>query len=172
MYAALLFPIEQTFQKTPPFIFTPQSQGGSRLLWGGNKLHSLVVPNGEVLSEGKKIIFHLDEEPRLERNDLFEAFIFCDLSSETEILIQGKTGTVFYFGEVVQIKTPLLEIEAVFTLLEGEGDFCGQISKANRPSQIACQRELLHEVFDWQIGLRTLRRSKFCKIQLTLSLVS
>lgn len=165
MYAALLFPIENHFEDLSPLIFLPQLQGSS-LLWGGSKLHSLSIPSGRV--SGQTIFFDLDHEASIERDDLFEALVFCDLSSETDIFVDGKQGTVFHLGQTIRIQTPKLQIELIFRLVEGAGDFCGQISRANRPSQRANQKALLYEVFDWQIGLRTLRRSFPCKIALEL----
>lgn len=164
MHAALAFPIDQELQELPSFLLTPQIGGGMTLLWGGSKLHSLVIPTGKVVDN--TIFFELDQEALIERDDLFEALVFCDLSSETDIFIDGKQGTVFHPGQTVRIETPKLYIELIFRLIEGTGDFCGQISRANRPSQTACQKALLYEVFDWQIGLRTLRRSFPCKIEL------
>ena len=171
IYASLLFPFSVTEQEESSFVFTPQPSG-LRLLWGGSKLHSFTIPFGQVMARseaGARILFDFEQMPEFGRGDLFEVLAFCDLSPEVRISIEGKKGTVFSLGDKVWIHTPSLQIEATFTLLEGVGDFCGQISRANRPSQTACQKALLYEVFDWQIGLRTWRRSTPCRIQLELT---
>lgn len=170
MYASLLFPFVIKHQEESSLAFMPQTTGLG-LLWGGAKLHSFTTPSGKVIERGEwgaRIEFNLEQMPEIGREDLFEVLAFSDLSSEVQISIAGKKGTVFSLGDKVWIQTPLLQIEAAFTLIEGVGDFCGQISRANRPSQTACQKALLYEVFDWQIGLRTLRRSTSCRIQLEL----
>ena len=99
-----------------------------------------------------------------EKGDLVEVACFCDLSSETEITIDGKQGTLFWLGQVVSIRTPTMNISLRFDLAEGDGDFCGSISRSNRPSQTACKGASLHEAFDWKIALRTLRRNSDCQI--------
>jgi hypothetical protein len=77
---------------------------------------------------------------------------------------------VFYLGDTVAIRTPTLQIDLCFELSDGKGDFCGQILRGNRPSQIAAKGALLYEAFDWQIALRTLRRSSDCRVRLSVQL--
>lgn len=171
IYAALLFPLASEKTEDPSTVLAELKNGGMRILWGGSSLHSLVIPSGKIVHKEEKeaiLDFDLDQTPEWGREDLFEILAFCDLSSETNILIEGQRGTVFSLGQKILIHTPFLQIELLFTLIEGTADFCGQISRANRPNQIACQKNLLYEVFDWQIGLRTLRRSASCKVRLKL----
>ena len=52
-----------------------------------------------------------------------------------------------------------------FSLVEGEGDFCGHIYRSNRPNQRLTAN---HESFDWKIGLRTLRRSEKCILSIEI----
>lgn len=168
LQTSLLFPIDTI--RMPPSSSYSWIPGEARLLWGGTKLHSLSCPNGEFLEPGK-IRYELTSAAEDEKGNQFEAVCFCDLSSETQLLINGRKGTVFYLGDCIQIQTPALCIELCFELAQGEGDFCGQISRANRPSQIACKGPLLYEVFDWQIGMRTLRRSPHALIDLSVKIL-
>lgn len=138
IHAALLFPVKwkesSKVQK-------------ERFLWGGSKIHSLFFPNGTS--------FELLQE------DL-EMSLYCDLSPETTVLINGKKGTVFHLGDEVSIVTPTAQIAFKFQLLEGKGDFVGHLSRANRPGQL-CKEE----VYDWKIELRTLRREGRCLLKLS-----
>ena len=162
LQSAILFPIDVELNVFPssPYFLIPE---GSRLLWKGGKLHSFSAPDGKMKESGK-IFYDLSEPALEEKRDLIEAAVFCDLSSETVVTIGGKRGTVFRLGDSIEIRTPELTIELRFDLVEGEGDFCGQISRANRPAQTACKGALLYEAFDWRIAVRTLRRSPRCQI--------
>lgn len=111
--------------------------------------------------------FHCIPKPIADPNRIFwqgatlhslvktEEAVFCDRSPETEIWVKGKKATTFQLGEIVTIETPQKTIEVRFTLAQGTGDFCGHIFFANRPSQVAKG----FEAYDWQIGVRTLRKS-------------
>ena len=83
-------------------------------------------------------------------------------------MIKGVKGTIFQFGDPVTIRTPTLTLRLQFDLIAGMGDFCGHIFRANRPTQVACKGALLYEAFDWQIGMRTLRRSGPCQIRVSI----
>ena len=147
LLAAPLFPID--------FIPTEHPELSFRLYWQGTTLHSLV---------GDGLIFDLGEK-EMGRNDLFEALLYCDRSSETVITVGGKRATTFHLGDKITIHTPEKTIELIFLLTAGEGDFCGHIFPANRPSQIAKG----YTAYDWQIGLRTLRRSTPARIEIRLA---
>ncbi len=162
LHAALLFPIENPkFLPNEPYVFLPET-----LLWKGSNLHSLSFPNG-TLQSPNTISFTLSGEPPQDQKTLIEAALFCNISDETEITIDGKKGSVFYFGDSLKIATPTLTIQLRFYLSDGTGDFCGQILRANRPSQISKEP---YQAYDWQIALRTLRRTTPCKILTEISL--
>lgn len=155
--------------------FAPQCSNdlALRLMWLGNHIHSLVIPtiNAHLtLSENQKtmhIDFDLPELTDILDNDFFEIELFCDISDETKIFIEGKKASTFYLGEMVKIETPELSLHFSFQIEAGDGDFCGHISRGNRPFQTA-KSDLA--AYDWRIGLRTLRRSKTARISLTLHL--
>lgn len=147
LLAAPLFPItfEPAFPPDPTF----------RLFWKGATLHSLVA---------KSLTFDLIEEPQMGRHDLFEAALFTDISPETELFVNGCKATSFQLGDTITIQTPTLAVDLRFELTSGTGDFCGHIFRANRPGQTANKGPHHHEAYDWQIGLRTLRRSSPAQI--------
>ena len=144
-----------------------------RLLWGGS--HSLVIPTNEFgvqieeRGDSLRAVFDLPQAVTEFRHDLVEVALYCNLSHETEVLIGGKKGTAFASDQIVSIKTPQMNIEVQFKLIEGEGEFFGHISRSNRPFQKSCKGALTYEAFDWKIGLRTLRRSAGAKILMTLT---
>ena len=148
-----------------------------RCTWPGAHLHSLTIPTGnsttriEETERGAKLIFDLPEEFDVSRNDLIELSAYVNISSETEIFINGKKATVFGLSDRVEIRTPRLTAILSFDLIEGSGDFCGHISRSNRPLQTACKGEQLYDSFDWKIALRTLRRSSKALLSLQLEVI-
>ena len=168
LQSAILFPIEPEGYVFPDSAYhvIPEE---ARILWKGRKLHSFSAPKGKM-REPNKIFFDLSEPFIEEKGDLVEAAVFSDISSETEVTIGGKKGTVFSLGDSIEITTPSLTIKLRFDLVEGEGDFCGHISRANRPAQTACKGAFLYEAFDWRIAMRTLRRSSGCQIVASIQL--
>lgn len=94
------------------------------------------------------------------------AAFYCNAAAE--LFIDGQKATVFELGQEVEIRTATLTVKVRFDLVEGEGRFCGHISKGNRPSQAVKG----YEAFDWCVALRTLSCSSPCFVQLTLSTAS
>ena len=162
LYGALLYPFSSSEEITSPFC-----KSFGRFLWKGETLHSLVAPKGKW-KEGK-ILFHLPDGVEMGRDDLFESLVYCDVSQETTILINQKRGMVFLVGDIISIQTPSLRINLRFEIESGEGEFCGHISRANRPGQIGAHGPCLYEAYDWQIGLRTLRRQGACTVAVFFS---
>lgn len=161
LYAAALLPFKSSW--------VPSNDETSEgiLLWKGEeKLHSLTAPKGTRTADGW--IFHLPDGVEIGRELVFETALFCDVSSETELFIEGKKGSVFRLGETVSIHTPLKNIDLRFELVEGEGTFCGHLLRGNRPNQISQAAVKDYEAFDWVIGLRSLRRSSPCTISVSL----
>lgn len=146
------------------------------LFWRGCCLHSacLEVESSSIVStlEGDSLFLkiHLPSTFALQRDALFEICFYVDASPDIEILIKGKKGTCFSLGDCLTIKSSSLQSEISFELLEGEGDFCGHLFRANRSHQKATTGALQYESFDWKIALRTLRRSEQCSIGFRLKL--
>jgi len=159
---APLFPA--TFQKVLSM------NSNFRFLWKGEKIHtlSLSAKSPYKVSEMKrKITIPLLEEIEIGRGDLFEASLYTDISNETEVLIGGKKGTFFKLGDVVTIRTPSLSIHITWELTKGTGDFSGHLFRSNRPSQVVKGTES----YDWQIALRTLRRSPVAEITIHYEII-
>lgn len=143
LWCAPLFPLSYTPIEIP--------QNSFQIFWQGSTLHSLVA---------KGLVFDLSEGVEMGRSDLFEVTLFTDISPETTLLVEGRKATTFQLGETITIQTPQKTISLKLELTQGSGDFFGHIFRANRPSQV-CKG---YEAYDWQIGLRTLRRSPTAQI--------
>lgn len=163
LHSALLFPFTSNQEEHPLPLW---QSSPPRILWKGEKIHSLYLPQG--IWEKNRCIIELPENVEIGRDDLFEVSSFCNISSETSLSINKQKGTVFSFEDLVSIQTPDAKIDLRFSLLKGNGSFCGHITRANRPGQIGCKGANLYEAYDWHIGLRTLRRQGPCTIQLSI----
>lgn len=173
LYCALLYPIDFTSCLDHDFAMQAGADGTYRLVWKGISLHSLAAFKASRISIQEnqvELYYDLSQEMQIGREDLFEAAIYCDFSPETQIFIEGRKGTLFRLGETLSIKTPSLTIDVKCELLSGTGDFCGHLFRGNRPSQISCKGPLLYEAYDWQIGIRTLRRSAPCILRIALAI--
>lgn len=158
LYSALLYPFSTSIEVNEPYVWQK-----NRLLWTGSSLHSLYGINTH------ETLFSLPEGVEIGRDDLFEVLTYCDISPETNLTINGRKGMVFSLGDNVEIDTPAMRVTLCFELVEGRGDFCGHISRANRPGQIANHGTHQFEAYDWQIGIRTLRREGHCVIKCILT---
>lgn len=153
LHAASLFSVGQTSPGNEPIVY--RTDGANvQLLWKG---HSLVAFKAAKI-EGKKIYFDFSEE----------AALYCNISPEMELFVDGVKASVFRLGDTVQLRAAGLKVDLRFELVEGSGDFCGHISRANRPNQVACKGDLLYEAFDWKIFLRNLRHTETGRYAVTI----
>lgn len=171
IHSALLHPFFSTIETANSFVF---QEPFSRFLWMGESVHSLSVPSvmeWDILAPNRWCTtLELSGAAETGRNDLFEGMLFCNISPETSLLINDKKGLVFRFGDKISLCCSTYRIDIRFEQVEGAGDFCGHISRSNRPGQIACRGANQYEAYDWQIGLRTLRRDGPCKIKISFEL--
>lgn len=146
-----------------------------KLYWIDQNLHTLdLVADPDCISaavdpQDPAIFITLPQSAEFGRDDLVELAFFCDASPLTQIRIADRQGTVFKLGDPVRIATPSFQCTLCFELIKGVGDFCGHITRSNRPNQIGCVGSLQYEAFDWKIALRTLRRSDDCVIRVRYS---
>ncbi len=102
----------------------------------------------------------------LEETGKMEVSLFCNLSPEHQLFIDGKKATTFRLDQDVEMRSGEHRLYIRFSLVSGQGAFSGHISRGNRPSQISCKGPLRYEAFDWKIGLRTLSRIERCVIKI------
>ncbi len=100
--------------------------------------------------------------------DTVELSFFMNLNLPQEILIQGAKATTFQLGERIDLLSADLQLSLEILLEKGEGRFFGHILRANRPNQKG--KNLKYETYDWQIALRTIRRSEECTLKILLKL--
>ena len=82
--------------------------------------------------------------------------------------MQKITATLFNFEDTVVVATDDLSLRLNFELLEGEGSFCGHITKGNRPSELMLRQKELCHPYDRCIFLRTVNRKGSCKIKINI----
>ncbi|MCX6988049.1 MAG: hypothetical protein NTZ52_00850 [Chlamydiae bacterium] len=107
-----------------------------------------------------------DEVPIAE--DVNELCLYIDCQAKARLLVNGAPASTFRIEDLVQIQTEHKLFTLTFSLIEGQGQFFGHLSKSNRPSQV---RKEVYEAYDWQIGLRTIRRDAHCVLGLGISCV-
>lgn len=136
------------------------------LYWGSpEKLHSFVLDAQRAFCTAGDncILVHLPPSTIPEGQDAVELSFFCNLEASSGIRIGGVRATTFQLGDVIALNDSLrLQI----ALETGEGRFFGHILRANRPSQKG--KNLKFETYDWQIALRTIRRSDDCVLRISI----
>ncbi len=165
---AALGPIEVFHKKISAALFQSSVAADCvfRVLWGGSTLHSLVLPKGDFSTQeiDGGWLLDLPSEYEMGRDDLIECALYCDISSDTKILINGERGTVFNLDDTVEIVSLDWKMQLKFEVEEGEGEFCGHLLFGNRPGQTS-NTEM--SAYDWKIALRTLRRSPTLRLKIS-----
>lgn len=144
-----------------------------RILWGTNRAHTLVCQGGnpaklDFKAEEEEILLNFwlnDPAPGEDREKNKEIAFYVDVQDGAVIQVEGERASTFKMDEKVDLFLENLNCQLKFSLLEGEGQFMGHIMRGNRPSQISLKGENKYHAYDWQIFLRTLRRSSPCLIQ-------
>lgn len=150
-----------------------------KLAWGlPQLLHTFVCQGGNIAAclfepDSNKILMRatlgaLPQEG--EREKCRELAFYLNLEAAESILIDGVPATTFAVGDEIVIKSDLILITLSFQLLSGTGDFVGHIMRGNRPSQLALKANNRYEAYDWQIFLRTLRRSDECQFKVNIEI--
>ncbi len=134
---------------------------------GGNNLLSKYNTDDGVLS----LSFELGELGDLEeREKCREVIFFMDHHEKLEFLIAGAKSSIFSLGEEISIKDDSCQLSLTFALEEGDGTFMGHRMLGNRPAQLDVKRKHRYDAYDWQLFLRTVRRTAQCRMNVTLRL--
>lgn len=136
------------------------------------RVHTLVCQGGNIRSlqitrdgDDVEMIFDLDTLPETEEKEkLREIVFFLDYADTHSITFNGSSSTTFQITDLVEINSPAFKATMQFELLEGSGQWMGHLMRGNRPGQIAAKGANRFQSYDWQIILRTLRRTSPCKI--------
>jgi len=160
----------------PLFLFHEVKDPFFTLAWGdASSVHTLVgVTNAIILEKAfqnnyLEVRYLLPLEHSAEES--FDICLFCNKHSDHKILINDKQANTFQLGDIIKIVSKELVYEVRFLKLEGEGNFFGHLSFANRPGQLACRGDLRFEVYDWQIALRSIQRKATCQIKMELTIL-
>lgn len=149
------------------------------LLWGDREaVHTFVCQGGRypnVSFDGDvkrlELVFTLDPEVDVEdREKRKEIEFFIDIDSKASFTVDGKSSTTFELGKPMNIHLGALSLQIVFSVVEGEGDFLGHLMRGNRPSQTSIKGEKSFHAYDWNLFLRTIRRSSHCKIKADITI--
>lgn len=153
-------------------LWTSKSEGNAdllRIFWQReNGVHSFVLPQmgySDISLIGKnewEILFSLPAGVDQSQNDLFEVFFYVDYSPEIHWTVAGVRATVFSLGDVIEMQSPRCRLSLSFELTDGSGDFLGHFSQANRPAQTQLKN---YAAYDWQIAVRTLRRTEHATLR-------
>ncbi|MEC7840482.1 MAG: hypothetical protein VX777_10635 [Chlamydiota bacterium] len=144
-----------------------------RMVWGDeNHVSTLVAQGGNYqtlsadLHENEaSLVYVLSEEVDVEnREQCREVILSFDRNETVEIDVNGIRATTFQVGDEINVKSKNIKTSILFSVIEGDGDFFGHIMPGNRVSQLALKNGNRFNAYDWQLFLRTLRRSKNCKI--------
>lgn len=177
--AALVYPLESACilpQKIPLQKISSHSRQPYTLYWGScDELHSLVCDPQKTTvhiepRENGAIFSFAAKTPVSEDGPIEMAFLW-NIHPDHAFFVNGKKATAFQCGDAVEIHSAGLRFQIIFSLEQGNGVFYGHFSRANRPLQCAAKGPLRYEAFDWQLGLRTIKRSEHCTVRATLTWV-
>ncbi len=187
LQAALIQPFEETFPAADPADFaiatiaqeeewpraTDRSFHRLRAAWGSpQQLHTFSCQGGNIVAcqhePGKMVCTLGAPPPDGEREKCREVAFYLNCEAARKILVGSRPATTFYLGDEIFIQSDSIILKISFKLLEGSGDFVGHIMRGNRPSQLALKGANRNQAYDWQIFLRTLRRSDLCRIQVNI----
>ena len=148
-----------------------------RMQWGNAKrVHTFVCQGGNSstclpqISENVDLLFDLGDPIEVEdREKSREIAFYLDLSDDHRITVNGTPATTFQITDEIIIESSSVALSLKFQVEGGEGMFMGHLMKGNRPSQIALKGADRYNAYDWQIFLRTIRRTHPCRVRAIIS---
>jgi hypothetical protein len=150
-----------------------------RMVWGEPKrVHTFVCQGGNSLTcvpQAKEdcieLLFDLADPIEVEdREKSREIAFYLDLSDTHNLNVSGTPATTFLLHDKIHVRSSCGVFILQFSVVEGEAQFMGHIMKGNRPAQISLKGENRYNAYDWQIFLRTIRRTDTCKVLATIRL--
>lgn len=147
--------------------------------WGTPKrLHTFVCQNGNSClknfsqqNSSVTFIAELGEIPPLEdREKARELTFFFDIPDSVKLTVDGTPVNTFRANDEVLITVDGRHFRLSFEIMEGEGQFMGHFMRGNRPSQLANKGVNRFEAYDWQLFIRTIRRTEKCTLRIKINL--
>ena len=150
-----------------------------KLVWGDlQRVHTFVCQDGNTKSAtftpsganididcilGNLIEFEDREQSR-------EVAFFFDACEGIEFQVAGHKSSTFQPDELLSLRSAGLSMQLTFYLKEGDGRFLGHRMMGNRPAQIGAKGPTRYNAYDWQLFLRTVRRSEECRVGVRLKI--
>jgi len=151
------------------------------VVWGNlERAHTLVCQGGNIgsinmMAMDKTLDLAVNLGPMPEEEDReksHELEFFLDAHEGLEFLVSEHKSSTFLLGETLSLQSGICKMLLNFTLEVGEGRFLGHRMLGNRPSQMNAKGNRRFNAYDWQIFLRTVRRSEACKIRISLKILT
>jgi len=170
LLASLIQPLDEKaliFEKEIPC--HSLSNSSYSLSWGTSERLTtflLDAKSGECVFERKDngVAFYLTlPSKKLEGQEAIELSFFLNLAPDQHIFVQGKKATTFQLGDKIEFHSGDFCLAIEVHLESGQGQFFGHLLRANRSTQKG--KNLKWETYDWQLALRTLRRSEECTLK-------
>lgn len=103
-----------------------------------------------------------------EREAAREICFYTETDEQSVWSVEGSAATTFNLGQKITLSHPKMNITLTFTLEEGEGVFQGHLMRGNRPAQALKSQTERFTAFDWQLFVRTIKRSERCRIKISI----
>lgn len=142
-----------------------------RIIWGdATRAHTFACQNGNAkritfsrVDSGIDLFFTLGNMVNVDDKERSrEVSFFFDYMEDTQIMVDDIPATTFRLGDKVEIISPGLKLSMTFHIERGDGHFFGHLMRSNRPSQLAVKGNNRWQAYDWELFLRTLRRTEDC----------
>ncbi len=170
--AALIQPLEHplNWQAHPIPLVIEQADQPLAIYWGTNHVvHTLSCEakrtQAKLYQEQDQLELRFTLAPTFTEESAMEIDFFLNLHPDHQFSVDGRPATTFHIGQPLEIRSKERAFSLKFELLEGEGDFLGHLLQGNRSTQALPKEQLRMQAYDWQISLRTLRRSAACTLR-------
>lgn len=126
--------------------------------------------NAEFSDNTLSVDFTYFEEFPQEVKQQNELEFFINLGEDLQVCVEGKKASLFHLGSTLELRTKEAVLRCIFTTDSPDAQIVGHLLYGNRPSsQDVCFVD--SKAYDQKIVLRTLRRSKYCKVRMDLQLI-
>lgn len=165
-YAAIQVDCQETLLKSDGFLpFRMVWQSGHQTQHFACQGMQCSVHYQEV-DGGIDLFFDYDQPAEVDhRQKSRELVFYLNVDDKSTILVEGSRATTFELGDRVTIASPTFAFSLSFEIEEGEGSLVGHLNPGNRPSQLISQDTNFFTPYDWQLFLRTIRRTPKCRIK-------
>ncbi len=150
-----------------------------RFVWGSPKrVHTLTCQGGNnklknFTQNGSSLQFIADlgdPVPLEDREKSRELAFFFDIPDSVKLTVDTIPVNTFRANDEVVVAADGTRFRLSFEIAEGEGQFMGHFMRGNRLAQLANKGVHRFDAYDWQLFVRTLRRSDHCSLRIQIHL--